>query len=271
MMEGLMANIEAGSPERFGYSWERFAKLSPEQEQQFILWTSGVDPQAGWRGKQFLDAGCGAGRNSYWPMTYGAAGGVSIDLDDRSLEAAKANLARFPTMRVEKASIYEIPYQDKFDIAFSIGVVHHLGDPALAVRQLAKATKPGGKVLIWVYGYENLEFYVHVLNPVRKALFSWLPLPLVRLLAYIPTAALYLMLRLGITPIAYLRLLRKFPFMHLHHIVFDQMLPRTANYWRKDEAIALMQQAGLTDLHAEHVNECSWTVTGIKPQPPAAA
>ncbi len=198
-------------------------------------------------------------------MTYGAASAVAIDLDDRSLEAARANLSAFTSAKVEKASIYDIPYENEFDIAFSIGVVHHLEDPALALRQLTKAVKPSGTVLIWVYGYENLELFVNVLNPARKALFSWMPLALVRLLAFLPTSALYLMLKLGFTPIAYLRLLKTFPFMHLHHIVFDQMLPKTANYWRKNEALKLAEQAGLIELKAVHVNECSWTVTGRKP------
>jgi len=260
----MMANVKAGSPERFGYSWERFSKLSPEQEQQFLLWTLPIDRSSGWQGKRFLDAGCGAGRNSYWPLTYGAASAVAMDLDDRSLDAARANLADFPSAQVVRASIYDIPYENEFDIAFSIGVVHHLEDPKRAIRELTKAVKPGGQVLFWVYGYENLEIFVNVLNPARKVLFSRAPLGLVRSLAFIPTAALYLMLKAGITPIAYLKLLRTFPFMHLHHIIFDQMLPKTANYWRKDEALQLAEQAGLTNLKIVHVNECSWTVLGTK-------
>jgi len=260
-----MAKIGAGSPERFGYSWQRFSTLTAEQERQFKGWTCPIDPNTGWRGQRFLDAGCGAGRNSYWPMTYGASGGVAFDLDDRSLDAARANLAEFPSVEVQKFSIYEIPYENQFDIAFSIGVVHHLDDPALALRQLAKATKPRGNVLIWVYGYENIEFYVNVLNPLRKAAFSWMPLFIVRLMALLPAAVLYGLLRLGVTPLSYLRVLKSFSFSHLHQIVFDQMLPRTANYWRKDQAMKLLEQAGLVDIRAVHVNEISWTVIGLKP------
>lgn len=258
-----MKDPHGGSPERFGYSWDRFSHLSPEQEKQFQLWSCLVE-RSEWQGKRFLDAGCGAGRNTYYPMSYGAASAVGIDLDDRSLDAARANLREFPTAEFVKASIYEIPFENEFDIAFSIGVVHHLEHPKDAIQQLKKAVKPGGKVLIWVYGYENLEAFVHILNPFRKALFSWMPLGLVRALALIPTTALWLSLKAGFTPIAYLKLLRNFPFMHLHHIVFDQMLPRTSNYWKKSEAMELLQQADLSDIRIEWVNECSWTVTGIK-------
>jgi SAM-dependent methyltransferase len=254
-----------GSPDRFGYSWDRFNELSPEQERQFQLWTVHLSPDSDWKGKTFLDGGCGAGRNSYWPMAYGAAGCVAVDLDERSLAAARRNLAKFPSAEVVQCSIYDIPYENRFDIVFSIGVVHHLDNPALAVRKLTQAAKPGGKVLIWVYGYENLEFYVNVLNPMRKLMFSWMPLGLVRLLAYVPATLLWVMLRMGITPLDYLRLLRTFSLRHLHHICFDQMLPRIAFYWRKEEAVALLEQAGLADVKAEWVNEVSWSVIGTKP------
>jgi len=254
-----------GSPDRFGYSWDRFSDLTPEQERQFQLWTPQLSPKTDWQGKRFLDGGCGAGRNSYWAMSYGAASCVAIDLDDRSLAAARRNLAKFPSAEVLKCSIYDIPWQDQFDIAFSIGVIHHLDDPPLAVRKLMTATKPGGKVLIWVYGYENLEVYVNVLSPLRRILFSWMPLALVRALAYLPAAVLWLTTRAGITPINYLKLMRGFTLRHIHHICFDQMLPRIANYWRKDEAMALLVQAGLEDIQATWVNEVSWSVIGTKP------
>lgn len=256
---------EMGSPGRFGYSWDRFHELTPDQERQFQLWTSHLSAEYDWKGKTLLDGGCGAGRNSYWAMSYGAESCVAIDLDDRSLAAARKNLARYPTAEVHKCSIYDIPYENKFDIVFSIGVIHHLDNPALAVRKLAQAAKPGGKVLIWVYGRENLEFYVNALNPLRKLMFSWIPLGVVNWLAYAPAALLWVVLRLGFTPLAYLKLLKSFTFQHLHHICFDQMLPKIAFYWRKSEAVALLEQAGLQDIKSEWVNEVSWSVIGTKP------
>src|SRR5262245_34583760 len=128
---------QKGSPDRFGYSWERFSDLTPEQEAQFRLWTTHLSPERDWAGKSFLDGGCGAGRNSYWAMSYGAASCVAVDLDERSLQAARRNLARFPAAEVRKCSLYDLPYHDCFDIAFSIGVIHHLNDPRRAVRKLA--------------------------------------------------------------------------------------------------------------------------------------
>jgi 2-polyprenyl-3-methyl-5-hydroxy-6-metoxy-1,4-benzoquinol methylase len=132
----------AGSPDRFGYEWHRYAEMRPEYEEQFRRWTVHLGPED-WRGTFFLDVGCGTGRNSYWPMTYGAAGGKAIDVDDASLAVARRNLAPFPAMSVEKKSAYEIGESGIYDIVFSIGVIHHLQFPERAIQQMAHAAKPG--------------------------------------------------------------------------------------------------------------------------------
>jgi SAM-dependent methyltransferase len=257
-----MPDLAKGSPERFGYSWDRYAGLLPEHEEQFLRWTA-LD-KSFWNGVRFVDGGCGIGRNSYWPMSYGALGGLAVDVDDRTLGHARQNLAQFPGIEVRKQSIYEITERDAFDIAFSIGVVHHLSDPDAAVSRLAFSTKPGGLVLVWLYGRENNGWIVHLFNPLRHALFSRLPLRLVHRLSWPLTALLWCALRLGLPPGAYYRLIRRFTFEHLQAIVFDHMIPRIARYYTRAEAEALLARAGLIDIHATWVNQNSWSVTGRK-------
>jgi len=258
------AVLSAGSPDRFGYEWHAYQDLRPEHEEQFRGWTAHLAPTE-WRKLTFLDVGCGMGRNSYWPMVYGAAGGLAIDVDDRSLAAAKRTLAPFPAVRIEKRSAYDIGCADAFDLVFSIGVVHHLQHPEQALAGMVKAAKPGGRVLIWVYGLENNQWIVWLLDPVRKALFSRLPIGLVHHLALYPTAILWLLLRLGFGRIAYFRLLRSFGFRHLRSIVFDQMLPKIAHYWPRETVERMMRQQGLLDVRLIWVNEMSWSAIGTKP------
>ncbi len=257
-------SVEAGSPERFGYEWDSYNQILPQYEEQFRRWLPHFAKED-WNGKAFVDVGCGMGRNSYWPMSDGAASGVAVDVDDRSLAAARRNLSGFPKVEVRRQSAYDIEEADTFDIAFSIGVIHHLEFPEKALAAMARSVKPGGQVAVWVYGYENNEWIVTFLNPLRKALFSKLPIGFVHFLSLLPTAVLWLLLRLGFGRIEYFRLIRSFGFAHLRSIVFDQMLPIIANYWRKDEVETLLEGAGLVDIDIRWVNQMSWAAVGRKP------
>ena len=255
-----------GSTERFGYEWDEYAELRPEYEEQFRRWTVLLSP-ADWKDKSFLDVGCGMGRNAYWAASWGASEGLAIDIDDRSLASARRTLANFSRVVVEKRSAYEIGERDRFDIVFSIGVIHHLADPAAALRGMFDAAKPGGHMLIWVYGLENNGWIVAFLNPLRKALFSKLPIGLVHHLSLYPAIVLWAGLRLGVGRIAYFKLIRGWTFRQLRSVVFDQMLPRIANYWAKAEVERLVRDCGLQQIKLAWVNEMSWCAMGRKPQP----
>lgn len=255
--------VITGSAERFGYEWDEYAELRPEYEEQFRRWTV-LLPPAEWRGKSFLDVGCGMGRNAYWAASWGATEGLAVDIDDRSLASARRTLAGYPGVLVEKRSAYDIGEQDRFDIVFSIGVIHHLADPEAALRGMVEAARPGGRILIWVYGLENNGWIVTFLNPLRKMLFSKLPIGLVHHLSVYPAAVLWLALRLGVGRIAYFKMIRQWTFRQLRSVVFDQMLPRIANYWARSEVERLMRASGLQQIELAWVNEMSWCALGRK-------
>jgi SAM-dependent methyltransferase len=263
-MTTLVKDDLEGSSDRFGYEWDTYAEILPEHEQQFRRWTAPLSPQD-WRGRDFLDVGCGMGRNSYWPLKYGAASGVAVDVDERSLERARRNLQAFPRMQVMRASAYELPFEERFDLAFSIGVIHHLEHPQRALEKMVHAVKPSGRVLIWVYGRENNRWLVSILDPLRRMLFSRLPIGLTHHLSLYPAVLLYLLVRIGVRPIEYFRLIAKFDFPHLRAIVFDQMLPRIAHYWPREAVARMMAEAGLEDVKLTWVNQMSWSAVGTRP------
>lgn len=262
-MKDAALGVEGGSPERFGFSWDNYAELLPAHEAQFRQWTAPLTPED-WRGQKFLDAGCGMGRNSYWPLSYGARACLAIDVDERTLARARQTLAPFPQAEVRRLSIYEIAETETFDIVFSIGVVHHLAEPDEAVARLKQAARPGGLVLVWLYGAENNGWVIWLFNPFRRLVFSRLPLGVVHLLSLPLTGVLWLGLRAGFARKPYMRQIRGFGFRHLRAIVFDHMIPRIARYYTKEEAVALLGRAGLTDIQAHWTNKMSWTVTGRK-------
>ncbi|MFT6398681.1 MAG: SAM-dependent methyltransferase [Bradymonadia bacterium] len=263
MTDSPPSDQHSGSTERFGYSWSNYNTILPDHEEQFRKWTSLLE-QSWWKGKTFVDVGCGIGRNSYWPSTYGASG-VAVDLDPDTLDVARRNLADVD-VDVQQGSAYELEGLEGFDVVFSLGVIHHLERPLDALRAMFRATKPGGKVLIWVYGYEGNEWIVNGFDPVRKVVFSKLPIGMTHILSVPPTLALWAALRAGFTRNDYMRSLRKYSFDQLRVIVFDQMLPRVANYWRHDEVIQLLEAAGLENVEIEQVNEMSWCAMGTRPE-----
>ena len=89
--------------------------------------------------KDILDAGCGMGRNSFFALKAGAKSVKGIDNDLRSVTAARKNLSCYKHASVDLMNIYKIVYTQKFDIIFSIGVIHHLKYPELAINKLIEA------------------------------------------------------------------------------------------------------------------------------------
>lgn len=253
------------STERFGYEWEKFDTVLAEHETQFLKWVFPLG-QEDFKGKRTLDAGCGMGRNSFWVLKYGASEAVAFDFDRRSVESARKNLSSFSNATVNFHSIYEDRYHDEFDVVFSIGVIHHLERPEEAVRRLKSAVKPGGRVLIWVYGYEGNEWIVRFVSPIRRLITSRIPPALLNALTYGVSVPFSIFIRMAPTTHPYLRQMKGFGFHHVHSIIFDQLLPSVANYWRRNEARSLFERAGLGDIEIHRVNQNSWTVLGRKIQ-----
>ncbi|MCK6462348.1 MAG: class I SAM-dependent methyltransferase [Candidatus Pacebacteria bacterium] len=251
------------SQERFGFEWGKYSSIDPNHEIQFKKWIYPLS-EKDFSGKAVLDAGCGMGRNSYWPLKWGAASATAFDFDHRSVESARKNLAGFKNAEVLYKSIYDIDFKDRFDIAFSIGVVHHLADPHKAVLNMVNSVKKGGEVLVWVYGYEGNEWIVKFVSPVRKILTSKLPPFLLNWLTFLVSAPLYLYVKFFPVKHPYLKQLKGFSFRHVHYIALDQLLPKIANYWKKEEAEALLRDKGLENIQIYQSNGNSWTVVGTR-------
>jgi SAM-dependent methyltransferase len=205
------------------------------------------------------------GRNTYWPMRWGARGGVAFDFDTRSVARAKENLREFPLTRVEYMSVYDAPWKNEFDVAFSIGVIHHLEDPERALYRMTEGLVPGGELLVWVYGYEGNEWIVRFIDPIRINITSKLPVGLVHFLSYFCSIPLYLFVKIFRGPTGYLKQIAGFDFWHIHSIVFDQLIPDIAHYWKREEVRALVEGLPLTQVKViAPPNGSGWILSGTK-------
>lgn len=154
----LIASFEISGPNldeeivgSFGSEWKRFSWFSDEAietagGEYFDIVPTELLASVG----HALDAGCGSGRWSRFLSTR-VTFVESIDPSEAVLSASALNRDR-PNVRVTRASIDNIPFADaSFDFAICLGVIHHLPDPALALRRLVQKVKPGGHVLVYVY------------------------------------------------------------------------------------------------------------------------
>lgn len=229
-------------------------------ERQFINWMGPI-PQNYFFGKSILDAGCGMGRNSFWALKYGAKELIAFDNDENSVAAAKKTLAQFPNTEVLMNDIYQTPWDSRFDIVFSIGVIHHLKNPKLALQNLTRALKPGGLLWICVYSYNGNELLVQYVNPIRKYITSRIPAGIVHVSTYFISVPLWLFLKItgGTSP--YMRQIASFKFWHVHSILFDQLIPEIANYWKKEEVAALFRGLPISDVKiVQPGNKQGWVV-----------
>lgn len=248
------------SENRFGYEWGKYSELEEKYEDQFKNWVHPLTPDD-FNGKKVLDAGCGMGRNSYWALKWGAGKLVGFDYDERSVNAAKKNLGSFSEACILFKSVYDLDWQNEFDLAFSIGVIHHLKNPGLAIKKIFDSLKPGGRLLLWLYSYEGNEWIPKYVDPVRKNITSKLPLALVHLLSYFFSIPLWLYLKAYRGRNKYFLQLKGFKYWHIHSIVFDQLIPDVANYWKREEVIKLFEGLPCKQININRPpNECGWNV-----------
>lgn len=111
-------------------------------------------------GMHVLDTGCGSGA-----ITKGIAERVGpdgrvvgVDISPRLIEEARERYGHMPGLSFETADIYSLPYRDCFDIVNASRVLQWLFDPLLALRQMKRAAKKGGKVLVLDYNHEKIRW-----------------------------------------------------------------------------------------------------------------
>lgn len=108
-------------------------------------------------GKVCMDGGCGHGTFSYQLLKHGAKEVTGVDLHE-TLKAGA--FESYPNMKFVRASLLDLPFADNtFDLIVSNGVLHHTADPEKCMKEYVRVLKPGGTVIVGVYGKHGLFPY----------------------------------------------------------------------------------------------------------------
>ncbi|GAB4350004.1 MAG: metalloregulator ArsR/SmtB family transcription factor [Oricola sp.] len=87
--------------------------------------------------------------------------GIGIDSNRDMLNVARANLdaAGVRNAEVRLGDVYNLPIaRNGFDLVTIHQVLHYLDDPAAAIREAARALRPGGRLVIVDFAPHNLDF-----------------------------------------------------------------------------------------------------------------
>lgn len=120
----------------------------------------------GWRGRDVLEVGCGAGVDLA-RFAKGGAVVTGVDLTDSAIALAKANFAQQQLAgRFEVADGEQLPLADSsFDLVYAHGVVQYTANPAQLVRECHRVLRPGGQAVFQVY---NRVSWLNALSKVMK-------------------------------------------------------------------------------------------------------
>lgn len=103
------------------------------------------------KGDQVIDVGCGPG-NYTRPLAQAAGEGLTIGLDaSEAMVAAAAKRGGGENIAYLRGDACALPFEDgSFDIACSVGVIHMVEQPLVALGEMVRVLAPGGRLMVLV-------------------------------------------------------------------------------------------------------------------------
>jgi len=151
-----------GDYEAFFRDYDSFCYRTEPHIRQCI---DGID----FKGKHTLEIGLGQGTDSEQIIRRGAIWS-GIDLTGESVHRVRVRLAlrQLPHQALVQGSALAIPFNDdRFDIVFSHGVLHHIPDIDRAQREILRVLRPGGELIVMLYAKWSLN-YLLAISLVRR-------------------------------------------------------------------------------------------------------
>ena len=273
-----MKNQDKNTVDGFGDEWSRFDQLDlPQAEQQLLFdeyfsvfpWKDISKESTG------FDLGCGTGR---WAKSVAPKVKKLICIDPSSaLDIAKKNLSNFDNCVFDSATVDEMPMQDNsMDFGYSLGVLHHVPDTALGIKQCVKKLKIGAPLLLYLYyRFDNRPWWfrsIWFVTDLLRRIVSKMPYKLryvssqiISIIIYLPLARFALFLeKLNFNVSNFpLSSYKNLSFYTMRTDALDRFGTRLEQRFTRKEIKNMMQNAGLENIEFSN-SKPFWVAVGYK-------
>lgn len=221
------------------------------------------------RGARVADIGSGTGRIVRMLLEAGVERVLAIE-PSVGVERLRENTAEFgERVEILHARGDAIPPGLELDFVISIGVIQFIRDPLPTLRAAREALRPGGRIVIWVYGREGNGAYLALLAALRVVTTRLSHAALAGLCHVLVGALDLYTLACRALPLP----LRDYLVNTLSRVsrrermltVYDQLNPSYVEFYRRDEVERLLESAGFENVQLHHRRGYSWTALGVKP------
>tara|TARA_B100001250_G_scaffold412412_1_gene443557 strand:+ start:23217 stop:24059 length:843 start_codon:yes stop_codon:yes gene_type:complete len=273
-----MKNQDKNTVDGFGDEWSRFDQSDlPQAEQQLLFdeyfsvfpWKNISKESIG------FDLGCGTGR---WAKSVAPKVKKLICIDPSSaLDIAKKNLSNFDNCVFDSTTVDEMPMHDNsMDFGYSLGVLHHVPDTALGIKQCVKKLKIGAPLLLYLYyRFDNRPWWFRLiwfLTDLLRRIVSKMPYKLryvssqiISIIVYLPLARFALFLeKLNFNVSNFpLSSYKNLSFYTMRTDALDRFGTRLEQRFTKKEIKNMMQNAGLENIEFSN-SKPFWVAVGYK-------
>jgi ubiquinone/menaquinone biosynthesis C-methylase UbiE len=125
------------------------------------------------RGDRVLDVGCGPGFYVKELLEAVGADGrvVGVDPSADMLAVAASRVEGHTNVELLEGSAIELPVAaEAFDRALSVQVLEYVADTAAALRELRRALRPGGRLVVWDVDWATISWHALDRELMRRAL-----------------------------------------------------------------------------------------------------
>lgn len=274
-------NIDQKTVEGFGREWSTFDQsekvLDAKTRKQIFDDYFGIFPWDDLRADaEGADLGCGSGR---WSALVAPRVKKlhAVDASAPALNTARANLSNMSNIEFHQCSISNLPFgQQSLDFAFSLGVLHHVPNTQLAIREIADVLKPGAPFLIYLYyAFDNRPTWFRAIWSITdyfRIIISRLPhkmriltTGLIAAVVYWPLARIAHLFEIIGMPYDSIPLsfYRDKPFYVMRTDSYDRFATRLEQRFSKAEIQQMLLEAGFTKIRFSD-KEPYWCAVGIR-------